>query len=270
MRRRFVAAHACLASVAILGLWSSPPVSVVRAAPGTPRVSWSPCYRDLGLPFECGTVQVPLDHDGPAEAAISIALVRLAATGPGARIGSLFFNPGGPGGSGVDFLLGFAPFIPPPLRARFDLIGFDPRGIARSTAVRCFGNPRQWAGFLTPFPFPVTAADEAVWAAADQYLIGACDQRAARIIDHMSTADAARDLDLLREAVGDELLSYVGYSVPARTSGSPTRTCSRIASARWLSTASSTRWRGRRERRVKRRRCPSRRGCGAMPAPRLL
>ena len=211
MRRRFVAAHACLASVAILGLWSSPPVSVVRAAPGTPRVSWSPCYRDLGLPFECGTVQVPLDHDGPAEAAISIALVRLAATGPGARIGSLFFNPGGPGGSGVDFLLGFAPFIPPPLRARFDLIGFDPRGIARSTAVRCFGNSGQWAGFLTPFPFPVTAAEETVWAAADQDLIGACDQRAASIIDHMSTADAARDLDLLREAVGDELLWYVGY-----------------------------------------------------------
>jgi pimeloyl-ACP methyl ester carboxylesterase len=213
MQRRSVAAHACLASVAaILGLWSTPPVSVVRAAPNTPKVSWSPCYRDLGLSFECGTVQVPLDHDGPAEAAISIALVRLAATGPGDRIGSLFFNPGGPGGSGVDFLLGFAPAVPPPLRARFDLIGFDPRGIARSTAVRCFGNARQWAGFLTPFPFPVTAQEETLWAAADQYLIGACDQRAARIIDHMSTADVARDLDLLREAVGDEQLTYVGYS----------------------------------------------------------
>ena len=211
MRRRSVAAHACLASVAILGLWSSPPVSVVRAAPGTPRVSWSPCYRELGLPFECGTVQVPLDHDGPAEAAISIALVRLAATGPGARIGSLFFNPGGPGGSGVDFLLGFAPFIPPPLRL---LRSHRLRPARHSTkhGGALLREPPSMGRLLTPFPFPVTAADEAVWAAADQYLIGACDQRAASSIDHMSTADAARDLDLLREAVGDELLWYVGYS----------------------------------------------------------
>jgi pimeloyl-ACP methyl ester carboxylesterase len=155
---------------------------------------------------------VPLDYDGPAEAAISIALVRLPAMGPGDRIGSLFFNPGGPGGSGVDFVLGIAPLVPAALRARFDLVGFDPRGIARSTAVRCFGNARQWAGLFTPFAFPVTPAEEAQWAAADQYLVGACDQRAARIIDHMSSADVARDLDLLREAVGDELLTYVGYS----------------------------------------------------------
>ena len=213
MRRRSMAARTSLASAAaILGLWSSPCVTDAGAASPTPKVSWSPCYRELGLPFECGTVQVPLDHDGPADATISIALVRLAATGPGDRIGSLFFNPGGPGGSGVDFVLGFAPLVPAPLRAAFDLVGFDPRGIARSTAVRCFGNPRQWAGLLTPFPFPVTADDEALWVAADQYLIDACDQRAARILDHMSTADVARDLDLLRQAVGDDLLSYVGYS----------------------------------------------------------
>ena len=114
------------------------------------------------------TVQVPLDHDGPGGAAISIALVRLAAIGPGARIGSLFFNPGGPGGSGVDFLLGIAPIIPAPLRAQFDLVGFDPRGIARSTAVRCFGNASQWAGlFLLRSHFPSPAAEEALWAAAD-------------------------------------------------------------------------------------------------------
>ena len=108
-------------------------------------------------------------------------------------------------------MLGFAPFIPEPLRARFDIVGFDPRGIARSTAVRCFGNATQWAPLFTPFAFPVTPAEEALWTAADQYLIGACDQRAARIIDHMATADVARDLDALREAVGDPLLTFVGY-----------------------------------------------------------
>ncbi len=213
MRRRSLAVQTVLASTAaIVGIWSFSPVTSVQAAPSMPRVTWSPCYHERGLPFECGTVQVPLDHDGPGGAAISIALVRLAAIGPGARIGSLFFNPGGPGGSGVDFVLSIAPLIPPPLRAQFDLVGFDPRGIARSTAVRCFGNAKQWAGLFTPFPFPVTPAEEALWAAADQYLVGACDQRAARIIDHMATADVARDLDLLRQAVGDDLLTYVGYS----------------------------------------------------------
>lgn len=198
--------------VAFAGISLSERGTGVHAAPGVPKVAWSPCYKDFGLPFECGTVQVPLDHDGPANATISIALVRLAASGPGTRIGSLFFNPGGPGGSGVDFLLGIAPLVPLPLRAQFDLIGFDPRGIARSTAVRCFGNSRQWAGLFTPFPFPVTPAEELVWAAADRYLVDACDQRAANIADHMATADVARDLDLLRQAVGDQLLTYVGYS----------------------------------------------------------
>jgi pimeloyl-ACP methyl ester carboxylesterase len=98
------------------------------------------------------------------------------------------------------------------LLARFDLIGFDPRGIGRSTAVRCFGNPRQWSGYVTPFAFPVTPAEEAVWAAADRFLVDACDQRAPRLIDHMATADVARDLDLLRQAVGDAGLTYAGYS----------------------------------------------------------
>jgi pimeloyl-ACP methyl ester carboxylesterase len=212
MRHRFLVARPFVTSAAFLAIWATSLATGVRAAPTTAKVAWSPCHRDLGLPFECGTVQVPLDHNGPTQAAISIALVRLAATNSGDRIGSLFFNPGGPGGSGVDFVLNFAPFVPAALRARFDLVGFDPRGIARSTAVRCFGTAKQWAGLLTPFSFPDTLAEEAQWAEADQFLVAACDQRAARIIDHMSTADTARDLELLRQAVGDELLSYVGYS----------------------------------------------------------
>jgi pimeloyl-ACP methyl ester carboxylesterase len=182
------------------------------AAPPQPRISWSPCYKEFGLPFECGTVQVPLDHDQQGGAAISIAMVRLPAAVPAQRIGSLFFNPGGPGGSGVNLILGFAPFVPAELRASFDLVGFDPRGIARSTALRCFGNQRQWAPFFTTFAFPTTAEQEAIWEAADRFLVGECEQRGTRLIDHMSTADVARDLDLLRQAVGDERLSYVGYS----------------------------------------------------------
>ena len=156
---------------------------------------------------------MPLDHARPRGAAISIAVIRLPATDPTRRIGSLFLNPGGPGGSGVDFTLFAGPFLyTEEVRARFDLVGFDPRGIMRSTALRCFGTPRQWAPYFTRFAFPITPEEEAIWIASDRYLVQACDQRGGRIIDHMTTADVARDLDLLRQAVGDSRLTYAGYS----------------------------------------------------------
>ena len=193
--------------------WSVLPTSSSQAAPPVPIINWSQCYREFGFPFECATVQVPLDYSNPGAASIGIAVVRLPASDPANKIGSLFFNPGGPGGSGVDFLLFAGPFLyTDEVRARFDLIGFDPRGIARSTALRCFGNPRQWAPYFTPFAFPITLEQAELWEAADRYLDDACAQRGTRIIDHMSTAETARDLDLLRQAVGDEQLNYAGYS----------------------------------------------------------
>jgi len=183
-----------------------------QAAPGDPVAHWSPCYRDLG-PYECALVNVPLDYDHPGRATIQIAMVRLPAADPDNRIGSLFLNPGGPGGSGVDFALQIAPVLyTPEVRARFDIVGFDPRGIMRSTGLRCFGNPRQWAGYLTDFVYPTSPAEEVIWEEADLFLVNNCDQRAGRILDHMSTADVARDLDLLRQAVGDDLLTYAGFS----------------------------------------------------------
>ena len=176
------------------------------------KIAWSPCFQSIG-PYECGTVQVPLEYDEPHGAAISIAVVRLPASDPAHRIGSLFLNPGGPGGSGVDFTVFGGPFLfTPEVRARFDLVGFDPRGIARSTALRCFGTPRQWDPIFTDFAFPLTTEEEAAWMAGELYLDGACAQRAGRIIDHMSTANVARDLDVLRDAVGDAKLTYYGVS----------------------------------------------------------
>jgi pimeloyl-ACP methyl ester carboxylesterase len=179
---------------------------------GPSKVAWSKCYREFG-PFECGTVQVPLDYGDPRGATISIALARLPAGDPAHRIGSLFLNPGGPGGSGVDFVLDFGPLLyTPEVRARFDLVGFDPRGVARSTAVRCFGTDKQWGPYFTPFAFPSTPEELQIWVAADRYVDAACEQRAPRILDHMSTANVARDLDQLRQAVGDEQLTYAGFS----------------------------------------------------------
>jgi pimeloyl-ACP methyl ester carboxylesterase len=189
------------------------PVAPAQAAPSVPKISWSPCYREYGYPFECGTVQVPLDYSNPGVGAISIAVIRLPASDPAHKIGSIFFNPGGPGGSGVSFVLRAGPYLyTPELRARFDLVGFDPRGIARSTALRCFGTPKQWTGYFTPFSFPITPEEEDIWEAADRYLDDACARRGTKIIDYMSTANTARDLELLRQAVGDDALTYVGYS----------------------------------------------------------
>ena len=156
---------------------------------------------------------MPLDYDGSAGGTVAVSVVRLPASDPARRIGSLFLNPGGPGGSGVEFTVFAGPFLfTPEVRARFDLVGFDPRGIARSTALRCFGSDTQWGPIFTPIAFPITSAEEEIWTSADRYLAGACAQRGGRIIDHMSTANVARDLDVLRQAVGDEKLNYAGYS----------------------------------------------------------
>jgi pimeloyl-ACP methyl ester carboxylesterase len=176
------------------------------------KINWSPCFQKLG-PFQCGTVQVPLDYDDPNGATIAIALTRLPATDQEHRIGSLFLNPGGPGGSGIFEVVFGGPFLfTPEVRARFDLVGFDPRGVGHSTAVRCFGTDKQWAPFFTPFAFPSTPQEEQEWIDADLYLDAACAQRAGRIVEHMSTANVARDLDVLRQAVGDPQLTFDGVS----------------------------------------------------------
>jgi pimeloyl-ACP methyl ester carboxylesterase len=199
-----------IALLASMFVWLGWAAGDSAAAPS--KVHWSKCHAALG-PFECGTVRLPLDYDQQKGATISIALVRLPATDPQRRIGSLFLNPGGPGGSGVDFTLFAGPFLyTDEVRARFDLVGFDPRGTNRSTALRCFGTPKQWGPYFTPFAFPSTPEEEQIWIAADHYLDDACGRRGGRIADHMATANVARDLDVLRQAVGDDKLTYAGVS----------------------------------------------------------
>ena len=187
----------------------TPPATEAAAAA---NLAWEPCFQGDGA-FQCATLEVPLDHSNPSSNRIPIALIRQRATDPSRRIGSLVLNPGGPGGSGVDFLREAGPFIlTEEVRARFDLVSFDPRGIFRSRPLRCFESPAQWEPYFTPFAFPITPAETQQWIAADRYLLRACDQRAGAIINHMATADVARDMDLLRAALGDAQLNYVGYS----------------------------------------------------------
>jgi pimeloyl-ACP methyl ester carboxylesterase len=159
------------------------------------------------------------DRPGPARlrpsgATITLALIRLPASGPARRIGSIFVNPGGPGESGVDAVRqGGRSLFSPEVRARFGLVGLDPRGVGVSTPLRCFESLDQALAVLPPFRFPVTAAEERVWVDADRTFARACAERGGPVLDHMATADVARDLDLLRQAVGDRQLTYVGERV---------------------------------------------------------
>lgn len=181
-----------------------------RAEAGTKSaaIPWTACRNG----FECARVAVPLDYDKPRGAAISLSLIRLPASTPSRRIGSLFLNPGGPGGSGVDFARSIAKFLPLEIRARFDVVGFDPRGIAGSTPLRCYDTLEQAVTDLPPFPFPQTPAEEQKQRVADQKLTSACATHGGAILRHMSTADVARDLNRLRQLVGDKKLNYLGYS----------------------------------------------------------
>ena len=205
--KRILRAIALLTSI---GIWLLSGASVSAAPP--PRLSWNGCYAQFG-PFQCAQLRVPLDYSQPGGGVISLALVRLPASDPQHRIGSLLINPGGPGGSGVDFAVFAAQFLySDAIRARFDIVGFDPRGTNRSTPLRCFGTPKQWGPYFTPFAFPMTQQEEREWIAADRYLDSSCAQRGGAIASHMATADVARDMDVIRQAVGDSRLTYAGYS----------------------------------------------------------
>ena len=148
----------------------APSVGAATAKP----LSWSPCYPREGN-FQCADLTVPLDHSQPDGPTIDVAVIRQRATDRAHRIGSLVLNPGGPGGSGVDFVRFAGPFLfTDEVRARFDLVGFDPRGINRSRQLRCFQDPSQWAPIFNSFVFPSTAAEERQQKASDTYLADAC------------------------------------------------------------------------------------------------
>lgn len=208
-RRTAVVAGLGLAALALAPLTAG---ATVAPAPAPAEVAAPIGWEDCRGGFQCATVKVPLDHDDPAGDKISLALIRAKATDQGRRIGSLLINPGGPGGSGVDVVRGITPYLPAELPERFDIVGFDPRGIIRSTPLLCFDSLEEAFAAWAPFPFPDSAHQEKVWRRSDRTIAGACKERHPAILDHMSTADVARDMDLLRQALGDDKLNYLGYS----------------------------------------------------------
>ncbi len=212
-RRVLAAATAGLTGLSLAAVTGAPAIAepprvAPTAAAAVPTLLWRPC-RDG---FECASVRVPLDHDDPSGRKIRLSVVRLPAADPDQRIGALFLNPGGPGGSGVDIARGLGPVLPLELRGRFDIVGFDPRGILRSTPLRCYRTEEASYRHLPQEPFPITRRQETRQIQLFRKFAAACDKRGGRILEHMSTADVARDMDLMRQAMGDEQLNYLGFS----------------------------------------------------------
>ena len=169
-------------------------------------MSWNDC----GGGFECGNLDVPRDYADPGGTVVRLGLIRLRASDPTHRIGSLVVNPGGPGGSGIDFVRQEATAIfPPAILARFDIVGFDPRGVGSSTPVRCLDTLDHFIPRDATAATPPGLADllDGAKAFAQQ-----CGQRNADLLPHLSTANVARDLDQIRAAVGDARLTYLGFS----------------------------------------------------------
>jgi pimeloyl-ACP methyl ester carboxylesterase len=206
--RRAVAVTAPLALTAAL-LGAGPATATAISAPSVPKLTWTDCAEG----FQCATATVPLDYAQPRGRTISIALTRLPATDQAHRIGSLFVNPGGPGGSGVGFVQGAAKEVySAELRARFDIVGFDPRFIGASRPLATCASDQEFTDLVGDLPvFPITRAQEHQIHSAYQRYTRLCAQRSP-FLAYASTANVARDLDLLRSAVGDRKLSYVGYS----------------------------------------------------------
>ncbi|KAA6218314.1 alpha/beta hydrolase [Streptomyces filamentosus] len=170
-------------------------------------------WRDCGTAgFQCATLRAPLDYAKPAGPEIRLAVSRVRASGPGTRIGSLLVNPGGPGGSAVDYLQGYAGVgYPEPVRARYDMVAVDPRGVARSEPVECLTGPEMDA-YTQVDQTPDDQAETKALVASFQRFAEGCEKRTDEVLPHVSTVETARDMDILRAVLGDERLHYVGAS----------------------------------------------------------
>lgn len=210
-RRSIPSLALLLAAAAALALLAHPAV----AAPRTPSLTWAACERADLAGLECARLKVPRDWNNPERGTFSLSMVRHRSSGPASqRIGSLFFNPGGPGGSGVDIAPSVWSILPEEVKARFDLVSFDPRGVGESTPIIDCA--------LIPFAAPPATGPvdwAAVYATTREQSASAnsvCLESNPDVAPFVGTNNVVRDLDTMRAAVGDALLSYWGASYGTR------------------------------------------------------
>ncbi len=198
-------------------LWILPFIALALLAPFSAQaqtkstLKWERCSADLPAELECTQVQVPLDYAIPWGDTISIGLNRLKATDPASRIGSLIFEPGGPGGAGtveVGVEAKVGNIFSPRLRKYYDIIGFDPRGVGTSTPVKCDPAIRN----QEPSLLPRTQADYDKLVAYTTAFGASCLKLTGPLLGHLDTESVVRDIDRVREALGEDKLSYLGLS----------------------------------------------------------
>jgi pimeloyl-ACP methyl ester carboxylesterase len=170
------------------------------------RLVWKSC--DSG--YQCSTLRVPVSYSDPSGATIRLSVVRKQATDPAHRLGSLVVNPGGPGGSGISYATS-GDVLDKVLLARYDLVGFDPRGVGRSDPVQCLTDSQMDTFVDTPTN-PDTPAQLAEAEKESQLFAQQCESKSGALLPHVGTVDAARDMDILRAALGDKKLNYLGKS----------------------------------------------------------
>src|SRR5256884_1052206 len=176
-----------------------------RPSPSAGKIAWTDC----GSGFQCGNLQVPLDYSQAGGRTISLALIRKPATGSN-RIGSMLLNPGGPGESGVQFLREDITSLAN-LNRRFDVVGWDPRGVGASAPVTCVDSS-QLDTYLSLDAVLDDPQEKQAAIQADKDFAAGCQSRSGDLLPFMDSASTARDMDQIRAALGDAKLTYLGFS----------------------------------------------------------
>jgi pimeloyl-ACP methyl ester carboxylesterase len=171
------------------------------------KIAWSDC----GSPFQCGRLTVPVSYEDPSGPTIGLAVIRLRAGDQAHRIGSLIINPGGPGGSGIDYARAAQSVMDAGLRQRYDIVGFDPRGVGTSDPVHCLTDKLADAE-LSADTTPDTPAELSTLEQLAQQFAAGCATMSPALYGHIGTVAVARDVDVLRAALGDKKLYWFGAS----------------------------------------------------------
>lgn len=178
-------------------------------------IEWGACEDSGTINSECTTITVPLDYDNPDGETIEIAVLKAKATEEAK--GSLFVNPGGPGASGQDVAATASFYFTEELRANYDIIGFDPRGVGDSAPVDCL--PDDELGIMLDKSYEDTDEGEAEAIADTKDIVAACEETSGELLEFVSTIDAAKDMDVMRAALGEAKLDYFGFSYGTHLGG---------------------------------------------------
>jgi len=172
----------------------------------TQELKWRDCYGD----YQCSNLLVPIDYADLSVGAFSLALLRYQARDQDRRIGSLVVNPGGPGASGVNYAYNAENIVSPEILERFDIVGFDPRGVGDSAAIKCLNDSETDASFAADSK-PDNATEFALFISDVRDYFAKCAENTKYLYDY-STLNSARDLEVLRLVLGDQKLNYLGKS----------------------------------------------------------